>query len=50
MKAGRLTIGAASVERIVEWAREGPPSARVTHIDIEDGTGNYAHFEQRPTA
>ena len=39
-----------AVERIVEWAREGPPSARVTHIDIEDGMGNYAHFEQRPTA
>jgi acylphosphatase len=40
---------AVAVERIIAWARQGPPSARVTHVEIGDGTGDYPHFEQRST-
>ncbi|NJC74002.1 acylphosphatase [Planosporangium thailandense] len=27
---------AGPVERLVEWARHGPPQARVTHVDVVD--------------
>jgi acylphosphatase len=35
----------AAVEAIVQWARSGPPHARVEHVDIEPGDGDYASFE-----
>lgn len=41
---------AENVERIVEWARRGPPGAMVTQLDIEDAEGDFDSFEQRPTA
>lgn len=39
-----------AVEAITEWARQGPPGATVTDIQVADGTGEYATFETRPTA
>ena len=38
-----------AVDAVIEWARHGPPSARVTDIDVNAGDGSYAEFEQRPT-
>jgi acylphosphatase len=38
-----------AVEAVIAWARHGPPSARVLNVDVNDGDGNYADFEQRPT-
>jgi acylphosphatase len=37
------------VEAIIAWARRGPPSARVTGIDVSEAQGSYGTFEQRPT-
>ena len=38
-----------AVEKIIEWARRGPRSARVTGVEIEAGVGSYAAFELLPT-
>ena len=38
-----------AVARLIEWARSGPPSARVTDVQVTEGSGNYASFETRPT-
>ena len=38
-----------AVEAVIAWARHGPPSARVTDIDVNTAEGNYTGFEQRPT-
>ena len=38
-----------AVEAVIAWARHGPPSARVSHLDDAEGGGTYAGFEQRPT-
>lgn len=37
----------ASVEGITQWARRGPPAARVERVDIADGEGTFATFEKR---
>ncbi|MBV9889675.1 MAG: acylphosphatase [Rhizobacter sp.] len=37
------------VERIVEWARVGPPHAVVAAVDVFAAAGDFASFEQRPT-
>jgi len=46
--------GPASVVRaLAEWARTGPPAARVTHILVEEaplGTALISGFEARQTA
>ena len=39
----------AGVEAVIEWARHGPPSARVTDVDVNAGEGEYSEFEMRPT-
>lgn len=39
-----------AVEAVIAWARHGPPSARVTHLDETEGEGTYTAFEQRATA
>ena len=39
-----------AVEAIVAWARQGPRGARVDGIDDEPAAGDFAGFEQRPTA
>ncbi len=39
--------GAHEVNRLVEWARRGPPSAVVTSVDIFPTEGDFVGFEQR---
>ncbi len=42
-----------AVERILSWARRGPPGARVTAVEVRDAEGEfdrpYCGFEQLPT-
>ena len=40
-----------AVDGLVAWARTGPPSARVSDVQVSDGEGEseYTSFEQRPT-
>ena len=39
-----------AVQAVVEWARRGgPPSGRVTDLEVRDTEGTYEGFEQRPT-
>ncbi len=42
----------AQVESIIQWARRGPSSARVTQIEIDDSNdyGPFAEFERYPTS
>lgn len=40
---------AEALESLIEWARHGPPGARVDRIEISDGYGDYPAFSQRPT-
>jgi len=37
------------VAAIMNWARHGPPAARVDHVSVELGSGEFVGFEQRPT-
>jgi acylphosphatase len=39
-----------AVEKLVEWARRGPPSARVTDLKVTSAEGSFEAFEVRPTA
>jgi acylphosphatase len=41
---------AESVERMVAWARKGPPSAAVASVDVTADAGQFDDFIQRPTA
>jgi len=41
---------APAVEALVAWARQGPPSARVTKVDVTPEAGHYSAFEQHPGA
>ena len=34
-----------AVEQIIEWARKGPPSARVASVDVVPGEGSFESFE-----
>lgn len=38
-----------AVDRLLAWARRGPPAARVTGIEASPATGHFDVFEQRPT-
>lgn len=39
-----------SVEKLVDWAREGPPSARVVHVQVfDEKPEGLSRFEVRPT-
>ena len=38
-----------AVRALVAWARRGPPSARVTGVEISETEGPFARFEMRPT-
>ena len=40
---------AAAVDRLVEWARRGPPGALVDGVDVHAGEGRFTTFEQRTT-
>jgi len=35
---------------IVEWARSGPPAARVEEVVVTPSEGDYSSFERLPTA
>ncbi|MBN8510270.1 MAG: acylphosphatase [Burkholderiales bacterium] len=39
-----------SVARLLQWARRGPPAAQVSELVVTPGEGEFAGFEQRPTA
>ena len=39
----------AAVEALLAWARRGPPSARVTGVQISEAQGSFERFEMRPT-
>jgi acylphosphatase len=38
-----------AVDRIVAWARKGPPSAIVAAVDVFAGEGSFDSFDARPT-
>ena len=38
-----------AVDKLIAWARRGPPSARVTDVQVTEGSGTYTSFESRPT-
>ena len=38
------------VARILEWARRGPPGARVNSMDVDEVSGEFDAFQQRPSA
>jgi len=42
---------AFAIDSIVEWARQGPTTARVDSVDVEsaDDEGNYDSFDKKPT-
>ena len=40
---------AEAVDRLVEWARQGPESATVDAVDVFAHEGTFDAFEQRPT-
>jgi len=37
------------VAMILDWARRGPPSAHVTATHVNDASGEFKSFEQRPS-
>jgi acylphosphatase len=39
-----------AVDRLVDWARHGPPAAAVSEVDVLPGEGVFEGFEQRPSA
>lgn len=39
-----------AVEAMVAWARRGPRGARVDDVEQQPAEGDFAAFEQRPTA
>ena len=38
------------VHTLIEWARRGPPSARVIAVEVSEGVGRFASFERKPSA
>ncbi len=38
-----------AVAAMIEWAGIGPASARVEHIEIEAGSGDFTDFSRRDT-
>jgi acylphosphatase len=38
------------VSKMLDWARHGPPAAHVTSIQVNEASGEYEGFEQRPSA
>ena len=39
----------AAVEQLLAWSRHGPPSARVTKVEVAEESGSFTDFESRPT-
>lgn len=42
---------AFAIDTIVEWARQGPTTARVDSVDVEsaEGEGDFQIFDKHPT-
>ena len=38
-----------ALDAVLAWARRGPPSARVTGVDVSEAAGTFEDFEMRPT-
>ena len=38
-----------AVDGFIAWARRGPPSARVTEVEVSDDRGDYRGFAQLPS-
>ena len=36
-----------AVNALIEWARKGPPQARVEQLIVTDANGHYSVFEKR---
>lgn len=41
---------AASVAALIQWARQGPPGARVASLAVDEAEGSFVGFDSRPTA
>lgn len=41
--------GDTALAQLLEWARRGPPGARVDHLHVELASGEFAGFILRPT-
>ncbi len=39
-----------AVDRIIEWSRHGPATAKVTDVQIEDAQGQFDSFDLLPTS
>lgn len=37
------------VNELIEWARHGPPGARVAQLEVFDDAGDYIDFQRLPT-
>ena len=37
------------VEKLIAWARHGPPNARVTDVKVGDAGGEFTSFDIKPT-
>ena len=40
---------AQAVDAVIAWARQGPRSAAVQSVEVEDADGHFVSFESRPT-
>jgi len=38
---------AAAVDALIQWARSGPPLARVERIELDEAHGRFSGFEKR---
>ena len=38
-----------AVDKVVEWARRGPPSARVTGLQVTEADGSFERFDVKPS-
>lgn len=38
---------AAAVDALIQWARSGPPLARVERIELDEAHGQFSGFEKR---
>lgn len=39
----------SDVAQILNWARHGPAGAKVTGMEVNESSGTYDSFEQRPS-
>jgi acylphosphatase len=37
------------VAQMIDWCRRGPPAARVTALEVSEGTGAFEAFERWPS-